>query len=147
MNTRTKRNHRARHNQFLVPSISNLFTEIMNAPIQEIIKEDGKRFTIPGANVIETDQQFELSLAVPGLTKKDIKIDLENDKLIISAEKEDATEVKFKLREFNYGTFKRKFSLPKSIDQEKISATVKDGILKVILSKKEEQKPKTISIK
>jgi len=97
MNTATRKSHRRhqRHNrnQFLIPSISNLFTEIMNAPIQEIIKEDGKRFSIPAANVIETDQQFELSLAIPGLTKKDIVIDLENDKLIISAEKESSDEL------------------------------------------------------
>ena len=147
MNTTKQRQARTNRNQFVIPSFGNILTELMNEPIQEIIKEDAKRFTTPAANVIETDDQFELSLAIPGLSKKEVSIDLEDDKLLISAEKEADDSKSYKLREFNYGTFKRKFSLPKSVDQNKISASAKNGILSITLAKKEEQKPKTISIK
>lgn len=144
MNNTVKRRSR---NQVLFPAFGNILSELMNAPIHEIINDSEGKFTIPAANVIETEDHFELTLAIPGLTKKDVSIDLENDKLIISSEKDQADEGTYKLKEFNYGTFKRRFSLPKSVDQDKITASVKDGILSIVINKKEEQKPKSISIK
>lgn len=96
----------------------------------------------PSTNILESTENFQLQMAVPGVNKKDIKIDLEKNVLNISSEKsaqeKDNDDIKFTRREFLYGTFCRSFTLPETIDVDKISADVKDGILTVTLPKKEE---------
>lgn len=101
--------------------------------------------TIPEVNVIETAEAFKIEVAAPGLEKKDFKIDVNNNVLTISSEKEaknvDEKE-KFIRREFSYSSFQRSFSLPESVDQDKINAKHKDGILLVEIPKRDEAKEK-----
>jgi len=109
--------------------------------------------TIPSANIKETDENFQIELAAPGLKKEDIKIDLDQDVLTISSEqKEEKTEEKdnYTRREFNYSSFSRSFYLPEIADTDKISAEYKDGVLNILIPKKESaiKKPqKRIEIK
>jgi HSP20 family protein len=98
----------------------------------------------PSTNILETDKEFKLQMAVPGVKKEDIKIDLEKNVLNISSEKSaekgnDESE-KYTRREFLYGTFCRSFTLPDTINTDKIAAEVKDGILTVTLPKMQETK-------
>lgn len=99
--------------------------------------------TMPSVNIRETDKSFDLELAAPGLEKKNFKIDLSEDKLTISSVHENSSEEKnetetFSRREFNYHSFSRSFVLPeKLIDKDAISASYENGILKVVLPKKE----------
>jgi HSP20 family protein len=110
--------------------------------------------TIPAVNVKETDKSFELELAVPGMKKEDFKIELQNDTLTISAEREEKKEEKdkedsYSRREFSYRSFSRSFSLPeKLVDGEHISANYRDGILRLSVPKtqKESKAPKRIEI-
>ncbi len=109
--------------------------------------------TIPMVNVFETEKDFRIELAAPGLSKEDIKINLENDVLTISAEKEienvDEGENCTK-REYQFNSFSRAFTLPESADVEKIEAKSIDGILKITINKKEEEiikPPRKIEIK
>jgi len=100
-----------------------------------------RRFSDPAANIIEFPESFELHLAAPGLKKDDFKIHLDNNMLTISSdiEKEKDEEGKnFTRREYHFGSFSRSFTLPKLIDLEKIKADYENGILKVLLPKKEE---------
>jgi len=98
----------------------------------------------PSTNILETKENFKLQMAVPGVKKEDIKIDLEKNILNIisekSAQEQNENEVKFTRKEFVYGTFSRSFTLPDTIDTDKIGAEVNDGILTVTLPKKEETK-------
>jgi HSP20 family protein len=98
----------------------------------------------PSTNILEKNDGFELHMAVPGVKKEDVKIDLEKNILSISSEKNaeenEENEFKYNRREFAYGTFCRNFTLPDTIDAEKIKADMSDGILKVILPKKKEAK-------
>jgi len=98
----------------------------------------------PSTNILEKNDGFELHMAVPGVKKEDVKIDLEKNILSISSEKKaeehDENQFKYNRREFVYGTFCRNFTLPDTIDAEKIKADMTDGILKVILPKKKEAK-------
>ena len=97
----------------------------------------------PATNIIENEDNFELSLAVPGLEKDDIKIDLEDNLLTISAEKEVKTEnVNFSRKEFAYNSFSRAFTLPKTVEADKIKADYKNGILNINIPKIEEAKLK-----
>ncbi len=99
---------------------------------------------VPSTNILEKNDSFELQVALPGVKKQDVKIDLEKNILSISSEKkaeekpEDGT--KYSRREFVYGSFCRSFTLPDTIEVEKIKADMTDGILKVTLPKKQEAK-------
>ncbi len=101
--------------------------------------------TIPEVNVLENTDEFMIEVAAPGLEKRDFKIDLNNRVLTISSEKKakhmDEKE-KYIRREFSYSSFQRSFSLPDSVDQGKIKANHKDGILTIEIPKKEEAKEK-----
>jgi len=103
----------------------------------------GKRFTDPAANIIENNESFQLEIAAPGLVKDDFKINLDNNILTISAEIEDEKREEgknYSRKEFYYGSFSRSFTLPKTIDLDKIKADYDNGILKIALPKKEEAK-------
>ncbi len=103
--------------------------------------------TTPAVNILETEDGFKVELAVPGMKKEDFTIDLDKDVLTISAEdkfesEEKDTEGRYTRREFSYSTFKRSFTLPKTIDGDKITAAYNEGVLEIVLPKKEEAKPK-----
>lgn len=102
--------------------------------------------TMPSVNILETEDHFEVEVAAPGLKKSDFKVQLDRDVLTISSEKRDEKEEKegerFTRREFSYQSFSRSFTLPNSADSDKIKATYTDGILKVVIPKREEAKPK-----
>lgn len=100
-----------------------------------------RRSIDPAANILEHPDSFELNLAAPGMKKEDFKINLENNILTISSELQDDTmeeKKNYTRREFFYGSFSRSFTLPKTIDLEKIKADYENGLLKIMLPKKEE---------
>lgn len=104
-------------------------------------------------NVYEEDKSYTIEVAAPGVSRKDFKLEIENDVLTISTEQKESKEDKnrnFLRREFNYRSFKRSFELPESVDQEKIQATHEAGILTLSLPKKEEvlqKAPRQIEVK
>ncbi len=103
--------------------------------------------TLPSVNVKENDDRFAIEVAVPGFNKNDFKIEIHNDQLSISSEKEESSESKeenehYTKREFSYQSFCRSFNLPQTADAEKIDASYENGILTVVIPKKEEAKPK-----
>ncbi len=102
-------------------------------------------FNTPAVNVRETDNDFTLELATPGLSKEDFDIELDNDVLTISSETKSEEETKnnegrYTRKEFNYRKFKRSFSLPDTVDINGVDASYRDGVLLVTLPKKEEAK-------
>lgn len=102
--------------------------------------------TLPSVNIKESSDGFEVELAAPGFEKNDFKIELNHDMLTISSEKKTESETKegqqFTKREFSYQSFSRSFTLPNTVESEKIGARYQNGILTVIIPKKEESKPR-----
>ena len=100
--------------------------------------------SIPAVNIIEKDSGFEVAVAAPGKTKEDFNIELDNDVLTISAQEQKEAEIKeegrFTRREFSYSTFKRAFSLPDTVTSAKIEASYENGVLNIVIPKKEEAK-------
>ncbi|TGJ98452.1 Hsp20/alpha crystallin family protein [Leptospira langatensis] len=115
----------------------------------EFLHKDNFRH-VPAVNVIKTKEGFEMDFAVPGLDKKDIDVDIEGDLLTISAHKKSETSEKdkdYSKREYNYSSFSRSFTLPDSVQKDKISASYENGVLKLSLPKTEtEQKKSPIKI-
>jgi len=101
--------------------------------------------SMPAVNIREDEKRFTLDLAVPGIDKKELKIDINEDVLTISSEtKNESEESKdgYKRKEFSYSSFCRSFQIPENINKDKIEANYKDGILSVTLPKAEEEKHK-----
>jgi len=100
--------------------------------------------SVPSVNVIETGENFKIEVAVPGLKKEDFTIELDNKLLKISSERKDENEQKngekILRREFSYCSFKRVFSLPDTVEASKIEAKHENGILTVMIPKREEAK-------
>jgi HSP20 family protein len=101
--------------------------------------------SVPAVNVVENKEGFRIEVAAPGLQKSDFKLNLEKNQLTISAQKEqkeEETNEKYTRREFKYSSFQRTFTLPNSIDGDKIEATYNEGVLNIALPKREEAKEK-----
>ena len=101
--------------------------------------------SLPAVNIREDEKAFYLELAVPGMNKKDLRIEVKDDVLTISSEhkeeKQDESEG-YRRKEFSFSSFCRSFYLPEDVNGEKIGATYKDGILNVEIPKLEEEKKK-----
>ena len=107
----------------------------------------GVNSTLPAVNVKENDNEFIIDVAAPGMKKGDFKVNYDNGRLMISSEKKDEHEEKndekVTRREFSYQSFQRSFSVAENaVNAEKIVAKYEDGILHVIIPKREEVKPK-----
>jgi len=105
----------------------------------------GRNTSMPAVNIREDEKKFSLDLAVPGIDKKDLKIEINEDVITISSENKNEKEETpdgFKRREFSYSSICRSFYLPDNVNKEKIEASYKDGILTVVLHKEEEEKAK-----
>jgi HSP20 family protein len=102
--------------------------------------------TLPSVNIKESTDEFEVELAAPGFVKTDFSIELNHDLLTISSEKKVENETnegqQFARREFSYQSFSRSFTLPNTVDNDKIKAKYDNGILRVTIPKREEAKPK-----
>lgn len=108
----------------------------------------GKMLTVPAVNITENKDQFELSVAVPGMKKDDFAIDIDGNLLTISAEKEDRKEEKdekMTRQEYNYSSFSRTFTLPEDVKKEAIEARYEEGVLKMLLPKREEAKKTAVT--
>lgn len=103
--------------------------------------------TIPAVNIRETNENFEVEMAAPGMTKNDFKVELDGTMLSISSEKSQQNEQKegerYTRKEFSYQSFQRTFQLPKEVvDADKIEAKYENGVLRLVIPKKEEARPK-----
>ncbi|CDF79527.1 small heat shock protein [Formosa agariphila KMM 3901] len=128
------------------PTLSTWLDDVFNRDLPSVFSSNfNTGMTLPQVNIKETADAFVVDMAVPGLKKSDFHIDLDNQLLSISTEVKEENEHKednYTRREFGYSSFKRTFTLPESVNDEKINATYKEGILCVTLPKKEEAKQK-----
>ncbi|MBC35743.1 MAG: heat-shock protein [Bacteroidetes bacterium] len=107
----------------------------------------GTNSTLPAVNVKESHDEFKIEVAAPGMKKDDFKISYENGRLTISSEKKNEREEKegeiISRKEFSYQSFQRSFAIADTVvSANKITAMYEDGILNVVLPKREEVKPK-----
>lgn len=106
-----------------------------------------KRY-VPATDIVETDSELLLYMDMPGVGKEDITVRLEKNVLKIGGkiQMSSYSELKPMYTEYNIGNYTRQFELSNKIDQEKISATVEDGVLSLVLPKVAELQPRTIQI-
>lgn len=127
-----------------LPVFSNLWNNFLNRDMDEFYMNSMTART-PSVNIIEGKENFMIEMAAPGMEKHDFSINLDHNLLTIEAKKESKTETKeerYTRKEFSFNSFRRSFTLPDSIANEKIDAKYDNGILHIILPKKEEAKIK-----
>ena len=120
------------------------------------IKSFYKKVTAtPAINVIETAEEYDMEMAVPGLCKEDLNVQIDENCLNISMEKKTETEHKIEKknylrREFSTQQFYRSFELPDNVEKDKITAKVENGVLRIVLPKsammEKKAQPKEIAI-
>lgn len=104
---------------------------------------------VPAVDIFESEAAITLLADMPGVSSENISIDLHENQLTLSGEVEPLISGKegYLLQEFETGTFHRQFTLSDRIDQKAITATVKDGVLRLVLPKAEKAKPRKIEVK
>lgn len=127
------------NNRMMSPGIFDLLNDVLGedffAPTTSFRRE-----SIPAVNVLETEKEYQLEMAIPGMDKKDVQIEIEDDVLTISSEmKNEKNEDKenFTRREFHFSSFKRSFNIPEEADASKIEARHENGVLNVHIPKKD----------
>lgn len=125
---------------------ARLFESFLNEAQGE---EVSNRNWMPPVDIQETEEGYRLQAELPGLTKEDIDITLENNVLRLSGERKFERDVKkesFHRVERTYGTFSRAFSLPQQVNSEGVQAGFENGVLTILVPKAEQAKPRKISI-
>ena len=121
----------------------------MQETLSRFLSEPNSRPWTPAVDILETENELILKMDVPEVELKDVDIRLENHSLTVKGERkfENLADSKAYHRiERSYGTFARNFTLPDTVDTEKVRADYKAGVLSIILPKKEVAKPRTIKV-
>jgi len=129
--------------------INRLFDQTLRTFYPEGEEELERGTWAPAVDIHETEDSFVVKADLPGMNKDDIQVDLKDSTLTLKGEKrfEDKVSKDNYIRiERAYGTFTRSFTLPQNVDADKIKAKYKDGVLEIILPKKEEAKAKQIKV-
>ena len=124
------------------------FSDILDEFFNESMNYRNDSF-MPSVDISETEDDFEFSVALPGLNKEDITVDIENGRLSISGERKfenEENEKNYHRLETGYGSFSRSFHLPDTVDENSIEAAYKDGILHITIAKNEQKVKKQIKI-
>ena len=127
------------HNNTLLPGFNDVFDSIFN----DTFFSDRMITRVPAVNISETENNYHVELAAPGLKKEDFKLNLERNVLTISVEQvtdQQDNQKNYSKREYSYNSFVRSFTLPDSADDSNINATYTDGILRIDIAKREEAK-------
>ena len=137
--------------EFLTP-FDKIFDQLMDTTFPTFQEETGVSFNkgaYPKVNVYEYDDKIGIVAELPGLDKKNVTVDVEEDVLIISGDKHgfDDSRGKCITRELKQSAFTRSFNLGEYLDGKNVSATFKDGMLSISIPKKEPEQPKKHSIK
>jgi len=149
MNTATqekRRHRRGRNHTFFAPQFGNIINEIFNAPLHEVVNEGKRKFTYPPTNISKEDGKYLLSIAIPGVAKENVSINIEKNRLTVKSKVEEDKNVKFRLREFNFTNFERSFRLSEDVDTDNISAKFENGILFISIPTVKEAGPVEVTI-
>jgi len=132
----------------------NQFTRLLGdrLPLRRVGGSEKLELTdwLPPVDIIEDTKEYTIKAELPGLTKENVKVSVENGVLEIAGERKEEKEEKDKKHhriERCYGSFRRSFTLPEDSSGENVTADFKDGVLKVHLPKDETAKPKSMEVK
>src|ERR1700755_204461 len=128
-----------KRNNALMPGFNDVFDSIFT----DTFFSERMVTRVPAVNISETENNYQVELAAPGLKKEDFKLNLERNQLTISVAQtsdQQDNQKNYSKREYSYSSFVRSFTLPESADHGQIEASYTDGVLKIDIAKREEAK-------
>lgn len=125
---------------YLNYDLSNFLNEFFDITI----KKNETVCCTPTYDVIENDKEFIVELMLAGIKKEDISIENEKNQLIIKAERKKSSDVEYNRKEIYTGSYQKTFKLPEDIDSTNITASMEDGILKILIPKEKIEKKKNL---
>lgn len=147
MNTMTRQGHRW-HDPFdLLSDLQDDFGRLFSPTLRA--STDGGKQLVPSLEIHEDENQFTLSIDVPGMDRKNLDISVTGNTLTVKGERSEEIKKKEKgyfYSERSYGSFQRSVQLPAEVESEKIAANYKDGVLDVVIPKSEKAKPKQVRV-
>ena len=126
------------------PKFPNIVENFFGKKRDDEVKDVEAVATVPSVNIEDKKKAFEVSLALPGVDKKDVNIEIVDDKLVISSEKQyekEESEGNWMRKEFGYASFQRVFQLPENSNPDEIKASMNNGLLKITVGKHKEGNP------
>jgi HSP20 family protein len=130
-------------------AVDSLFGEDFFRPLRALTERRGEQGWLPPVDIRETEEAYLVTAELPGLTKKDVDVTVENSILTLSGERrwEKSSESEtYHRMERAFGRFSRSFTLPHQVEADKVKANFKDGLLTVSIPKAEQAKPRRIAI-
>lgn len=131
------------------PDMPGIFNDLFTRDLWNwgLSNNSATNTTIPAVNISETPERFDVEVAAPGMKKEDFRVELDGNMLTISSERKNEWENKedqrYTRREFSYQSFQRSFQLPAQVvDSDRIEAKYENGLLRLMIPKKEEAKQK-----
>ena len=139
-----------KRNSGYAPLMRNLFDDFLTRDLFDTdwLSSSDTGTSIPKVNIHESESGFTVEVAAPGMSKDDFEVTLDNNLLTISSElrkeDEDTSDSQYTRKEFSFQSFQRTFTLPETVDANKIAAQYNNGILELVLPKREEAKKKPL---
>lgn len=128
---------------------TNTIEKTCETPVRRVERQSERREFIPACDIVESKEDVQLFIDMPGVKSESVELDLENGALTITARVEDRVpaDLNFLLREYGVGDFRRSFNIGEGIDANEISAALRNGVLTVTLPKSEAIRPRKIEVK
>ncbi len=122
----------------------DLFTNMAALPSENLSRSEW----VPAVDISETDDQFKIDVEIPAIARDDIIVSVKDGLLTVTGERkvEKETDGKMHRVERRYGRFSRSFRLPENVDEESIAAASKDGVLSLVVAKKDNESPRNIVV-
>ena len=123
----------------------DFFTNVAAVPSEHIARSEW----LPPVDISETETEYRIDVEIPAVARDDVAVSVKDGVLTVTGERkvEKDTDGKRHRVERQYGRFSRSFRLPENVDEDHISASSRDGVLYLVVSKKEKEKPRTIEVK
>lgn len=128
---------------------TNTMEKTRETPVTRVERPSQRREFIPACDIVESKEDLQLFIDMPGAKSESVELDLKNGALTITARVEDRVpaDMNFLLREYGIGDFRRSFNIGEGIDANEISAALRNGVLTVTLPKSEAIRPRKIEVK
>ncbi len=130
----------------LKPKFPNVVEEFFGKIMDQGLRVTEAIANIPAVNISDRNKAFEVSVAVPGLEREDINVEIRNNCLVVSSEKQyenEESDVRWMRREYGYASFQRIFMLPPNANADRVKAHMKNGILTIEVGKVKNEEPFT----
>jgi HSP20 family protein len=123
----------------------DFFTSIAGPPSEHLARSEW----LPPVDISETDTQYQIDVEIPSVARDDVNVSVHDWVLLVAGERrvEKETDDKRHRVERQYGQCTRSFRLPENVDEESIAASFKDGVLYLVVAKKDKDQPRTINVK